>query len=58
MFNIADQYIQEHNVTALTIHDELIIQEQHQPLAKEFMFSSGHNDICSKYSLMDKIKGM
>jgi len=58
MFNIADQYIREHNVTALTIHDELIIQEQHQPLAKEFMFSSGHNDVCSKYSLMDKIKYM
>ena len=58
MFNIADQYIREHKITTLTVHDELIVQEEHQPLAREFMFSSGHNDVCSKHSLMDKIKYM
>ena len=58
MFNIADQYIREHKITTLTVHDELIVQEEHQPLAREFMFSSGHNETCSKYSLMNKIKDL
>ena len=58
MFNIADQYIREHNITTLTVHDELIVQEEHQPLAREFMFSSGHNETCSKYSVMSMIKDL
>ena len=58
MFNIADQFIREHEITTLTVHDELIVQEKHQPMVKEFMYSSGYNDICSQYSLMHKIKHM
>jgi len=58
MFNIADQFIREHKITTLTVHDELIVEEKHQPMVKEFMYSSGYSEICSKYSLMYKIKHM
>ena len=58
VFNIADQFIREHGITTLTVHDELIVLKEHLPLVRDFMFSSGHNEICSKYSLMHKIKHM
>ena len=58
MFNIADQFIREHDITTLTVHDELIVQEKYHPMVKEFMYSSGSSEICSKFSLMHKIKHM
>ena len=58
MFNIADQFIREHKITTLTVHDELIVEKEHHAMVKEFMYSSGYNEICSKYSLMHKIKHM
>ena len=58
MFNIADQFIREHGITTLTVHDELIVQERYHPMIKDFMYSSGSSEICSKFSLMHKIKHM
>ena len=36
----------------------LIVLKKHLPMVKDFMFSSGYNEICAKYSLMHKIKHM
>ena len=58
VFNCAKQFMDEHGVTALTVHDEFIVEEKHYPMVKEFMYSSGYNKICSKYSLMNRIKHM
>ena len=58
VFNIANQFINEHGITTLTVHDEFIVEEKHQPMVKEFMYSSGYSKICSKYSLMNRIKHM
>ena len=58
VFNIANQFINEHGITTLTVHDEFIVEEKHYPMVKEFMYSSGYNKICSKYSLMNRIKHM
>ena len=58
VFNIANQFINEHGITTLTVHDEFIVEEKHYSMVKEFMYSSGYNKICSKYSLMNRIKHM
>ena len=58
VFNIANQFINEHGITTLTVHDELIIEEKHYPMVKEFMYSSGYSEVCAKYSLMNRIKHM
>ena len=58
VFNIAKQFINEHGITTLTVHDEFIVEEKHYPMVKEFMYSSGYSEICSKYSLMNRIKHM
>ena len=58
VFNIANQFINEHGITTLTVHDELIVEEKHYPMVKEFMYSSGYSEICAKYSLMNRIKHM
>ena len=58
VFNIANQFINEHGITTLTVHDEFIVEEKHHPMVKEFMYTSGYSELCSKYSLMNKIKYM
>ena len=58
VFNIANQFINEHDVTTLTVHDELIVEEKHYQMAKEFMYTSGYSEVCTKYSLMNRIKHM
>ena len=58
IFNCAEEFCRVHGITTLTIHDEFIVEEEHQPMIKDFMYSSGYNKICSKHSLMDRIKYM
>ena len=58
VINCAEEFCRVHNITTLTVHDEFIVEEKHQPMIKEFMYSSGYSPICSKYSLMDRIKHM
>jgi hypothetical protein len=58
VFNIANQFINEHGITTLTVHDEFIVEEKHYPMVKEFMYSSGYSEVCAKYSLMNRIKHM
>ena len=58
VFNIANQFINEHSITTLTVHDEFIVEEKHYPMVKEFMYSSGYSEVCAKYSLMNRIKYM
>ena len=58
IFNLAWEFCSAHDATCLTIHDELISEVKHIPMIREFMYSSGYSEICSKYSLMNRIKGM
>ena len=58
VFNCAEEFCRVHDVTTLTVHDEFIVEAKHQPMIKEFMYSSGYNEICAKYSLMNRIKHM
>ena len=58
IFNCAEEFCRVHGITTLTIHDEFVVEEEHQPMIKEFMYSSGYSKICSKHSLMDRIKHM
>ena len=58
VINCAEEFCRVHNITTLTVHDEFIVEEKHQPMIKDFMYSSGYSPICSKYSLMDRIKHM
>jgi hypothetical protein len=47
-----------HDIPTLTVHDELIAEKKHIPMIREFMYSSGYSEVCSKYSLMNRIKGI
>jgi len=58
IFNLAWEFCSVHDTPCLTVHDELISEVKHIPMIKEFMYSSGYSEICSKYSLMNRIKGM
>jgi len=58
MFHIADQFITGHDITTLTVHDELIVLKEHHAMVKDFMYTSGHCEVCNKYSLMSKIKDL
>ena len=58
IFNLAWEFCSAHDIPTLTVHDELIAEVKHIPMIREFMYSSGYSEICSKYSLMNRIKGM
>ena len=58
IFNLAWEFCSVHDIHTLTVHDELISEVKHIPMIREFMYSSGYSEICSKYSLMNRIKGM
>ena len=58
IFNLAWEFCSVHDIPTLTVHDELIAEKKHIPMIREFMYSSGYSEICSKYSLMNRIKGM
>ena len=58
IFNLAWEFCSVHDIPTLTVHDELIAEVKHIPMIREFMYSSGYSEICSKYSLMNRIKGM
>ena len=58
IFNLAWEFCSVHDTPCLTVHDELIAEKKHIPMIREFMYSSGYSEICSKYSLMNRIKGM
>ena len=58
VFNCAEEFCRVHAITTLTIHDEFVVEEEHHSMIKDFMYSSGYNKICSKHSLMDRIKYM
>ena len=55
IFHIATEFMNQ-DIPVLTVHDELIAEEKHIPMIKDFMYSSGYCEICSKYSLMDEIE--
>lgn len=56
IFHIAYEFMTAHDIPVLTVHDELIAEEKHIPMIKEFMYSSGHCDSCDEYSLMNQIE--
>jgi hypothetical protein len=58
IFNLAWEFCSVHDIPTLTVHDELIAEVKHIPMIREFMYSSGYSEVCNKYSLMNKIKGM
>ena len=58
IFNLAWEFCSVHDIPTLTVHDELIAEVKHIPMIREFMYSSGYSEVCNKYSLMSKIKGM
>ena len=58
MHHLAMQFIEENDFTVLTVYDELIVEEQHQPMVKDFMFSSGSCELCDSLSLMNQIKNL
>ena len=58
IFNLAWEFCSAHDIPTLTVHDELIAEMKHIPMIREFMYSSGYSEVCSKYSLMKRIKGM
>jgi|TARA_R110002012_G_scaffold317263_1_gene533231 hypothetical protein len=58
MHHLAMQFINEYDFTVLTVYDELIVEEQHQPMVKDFMFSSGSCDLCDSLDLMSQIKNL
>ena len=58
IFNLAWEFCSVHDIPTLTVHDELIAEEKHIPMIREFMYSSGYSELCNKYSLMNRIKGI
>ena len=58
IFNLAWEFCSVHDIPTLTVHDELIAEVKHIPMIREFMYSSGYSEVCNRYSLMSKIKGM
>lgn len=52
LFNFMEHY----DFLVLTVYDELIVPEEEHAVAKEFMFTSGYCEVCSRYSLSDQIK--
>ncbi len=55
--NIAVEFMKQ-DIPCLTVYDELIVEEEHLPMVKEFMYSSGHCDICNEHSLLSQIKSL
>ena len=58
IFNLAWEFCSVHDTPCITVHDELIAEEKHIPMIREFMYSSGYSEVCNKYSLMHVIKGI
>ena len=55
--NIAVDFMKQ-DIPCLTVYDELIVEKEHLPMVKEFMYSSGHCDICNEHSLLSQIKDL
>ena len=56
IFNLAWEFCSSHDIQTLTVHDELIAEKKHIPMIRKSMYSSGYSEVCSKYSLMKRIK--
>ena len=56
MHHLADYFQRTYDFVVLTVYDELIVPEEEQPMIKEFMFSTGHCELCESMSLMSQIK--
>lgn len=56
MHHIALYFMEHYDFPVLTVYDELIVPEEEHAVAKEFMFTSGYCEVCSRYSLSDQIK--
>ncbi|MFL2698009.1 MAG: hypothetical protein ACJ0F4_02265 [Gammaproteobacteria bacterium] len=58
MHHLADYFQQSYDFPVLTVFDEMIVPEEHQPMVKDFMFSTTHCEVCEKHNLMSQIKGL
>ncbi|URQ67148.1 hypothetical protein M9C83_02815 [SAR86 cluster bacterium] len=58
LHEIANNFQKGYDFPCLTIYDELIVPKEELAMVKDFMFSSGHNEMYSKMSLMNQIKSM
>ena len=58
MHHLADYFQRIYDFPVLTVYDELLTWEEHQPMVKEFMFSTGHCELCEKNNLMSQIPHM
>jgi len=58
MHHLADYFQRIYDFPVLTVYDELICPEEHQPMVKDFMFSTGHCELCEKNNLMSQIPHM
>ena len=56
--HLAVAFAEQHNIAAITVYDELIVEEEYQPMVQDFMYSTGYCEICDKYSLMNQIKNL
>ena len=57
--HLADYFTRTNNFPVLTVHDELIVPADEQPMVAGFMFNSLdlHGcEFCSEYSLLNRIK--
>ena len=58
MHHLADYFQRTYDFVVLTVYDELIVPEEEQPMIKEFMFTTGHCELCDAMSLMSQIKNL
>ena len=56
--HLAWEFCSIHDIPCISVYDELITEEEHTPMVKEFMYSGGYCEVCNKYSLMNQIKGL
>lgn len=56
VMHLALYFTKQYETPCLTVYDELIVEEKHHAMVKEFMFTTTDDEIYKKYSLMNQIK--
>ncbi len=56
VMHLALYFTKQYEIPCLTVYDELIVEEKHHAMVKEFMFSTMDDEVFRKHSLMNQIK--
>ena len=56
VMHLALYFTKQYETPCLTVYDELIVEEKHHAMVKEFMFSTTDDEVYRKYSHMNQIK--